>query len=59
MTEESLSKIVEQSLNSVDLRKLDEVKDGSAKDQVFALLKLITGDVVGAIESEMQAISDF
>jgi len=59
MTEESLSKIVEQSLNSVDLSKLEEVKGGSTKHQVFALLNLVTGDVVGAAESEMQAISDY
>lgn len=59
MTEESLSKIVEQSLNSVELKKLEDVKDGSAKDQIFALFKLLSGDVVGAVESEMQAISDF
>jgi len=31
MTEESLSKIVEQSLNIPDLKKLEEVKDGSEK----------------------------
>ena len=59
MTEESLSKIVEQSLNSVELKKLQDVKDGSAKDQVFALFKLLSGDVVGAVESEMQAISNY
>lgn len=59
MTEESLSKIVELSLNSVELKKLQDVKDGSAKDQVFALFKLLSGDVVGAVESEMQAISNY
>ena len=59
MTEESLSKIVEQSLNSVDLKKLEEVKDGSTKEKTFALLKLLSGDVVGAVESEMQAITDY
>lgn len=59
MTEESLSKIVEQSLNSVELKKLQDVKDGSAKDQVFALFKLLSGDVVGAVESEMQAIGNY
>lgn len=59
MTEESLSKIVEQSLNSVDLKKLEEIKDGSTKDKTFALLKLLSGDVVGAVESEMQAITDY
>lgn len=59
MTEESLSKIVEQSLNSIDLKKLEDVKDGSTKDKTFALLKLLSGDVVGAAESELQAISDY
>lgn len=59
MTEESLSKIVEQSLNTPDLKKLAKVKDGSTKDKTFALLKLISRDVVGAAESELQAISNY
>lgn len=59
MTAEELSKIVDQSLNSVDLEKLKEVKDGSAKDQIFAIFKLLSGDFVGAIESQQLAISDY
>jgi hypothetical protein len=59
MTAESLSKIVEQSLNSVSLQDIKDAKKRPIKDQIFALLKLVTGDVVGAAESEMQAISDY
>ena len=59
MTTESLSKIVEQSLNSVSLQDIKDAKKIPIKDQIFALLKLVTGDVVGAAESEMQAIADY
>jgi len=59
MTAESLSKIVEQSLNSVSLQDIKDAKKRPIKDQIFALLKLVTSDVVGAIESEAQAISDY
>ena len=59
MTTESLSKIVEQSLNSVSLQDIKDAKKRPIKDQIFALLKIVTGDVVGATESEMQAISDY
>lgn len=59
MTTESLSKIVEQSLNSVSLKELEKTKKKPIKEQVFALLKLVTGDIVGAVESEMQAISNY
>lgn len=59
MTAESLSKIVEQSINSVFLREIKDVKKRPVKDQIFALLKLATGDAVGAIESEKQIISDY
>jgi hypothetical protein len=59
MTAESLSKIVEQSLNSESLQDIKDVMNRSIKDQIFALLKLVTGDVAGAAESEMQAISDY
>ena len=59
MTTESLSKIVEQSLNCLSLKELKKTKNKPIKDQVFALLKLVTGDILGAIESEIQAISDY
>lgn len=59
MTTESLSKIVEQSLNSVLLQDIKDAKKIPIKDQIFALLKLVTGDVVGAAESEIQAITDY
>lgn len=59
MTTESLSKIVEQSLNSVSLQDIKDVKKKPIKDQIFTLLKLVTGDVVDAIESEIQVISDY
>ena len=59
MTAEYLSKIVEQSLNSVSLQDIKDAKKRPIKDQIFALLKLVTGDIVGATESEIQAISDY
>ena len=59
MTAESLSKIVEHSLNSVSLQDIKDAKKKPIKDQILALLKLVTGDVLGAIESEAQAISDY
>ena len=59
MTTESLSKIVEQSLNSVSLQDIKDARKRPIKDQIFALLKLVTGDVEGAAESEMQAITDY
>lgn len=42
MTTESLSKIVEQSLNSVSLQDIKDEKKIPIKDQIFALLKLVT-----------------
>lgn len=59
MTAESLSIIVEQSLNSISLQDIKDAKKNPIKDQVFALLKVVAGDVLGAAESEMQAISDY
>lgn len=59
MTQESLSNIVEQSLNSVDLEKLNEVKDGNWKNRIAALFKLASGDYMGAAESALQAILDY
>ena len=56
MTAEVLSKIIEQSINSVDLAKLKESKGESGKDLIFAVLKLVAKDYVGASESVYQAI---
>lgn len=54
-----MSKIVEQSFKSQLLQKLKGTKMKSLKDQIFAILKLATGDVVGMVESELQIISDY
>ena len=59
MTAESLSKIVEQTLKSVSLQEIKDAKKRPVKDQIFALLKLVTGDFVGSLESETQVISDY
>lgn len=59
MTVEELSNIVQQSLNSVDLEKLKEVKGASAKDVILAVLKLVSKDYIGAAESAIQTIVDY
>ncbi len=59
MTSESLSKIVEQSLNSVNLERLKAVKGTSPNDVIFAILKLVSGDYVGVAESAVQTIVDY
>lgn len=59
MTQESLSNIVEQSLNSVYLEKLNEVKGENWKNRLAALLKLASGDYMDAAESALQAILDY
>ena len=59
MTAESLSKIVEQSLKSVSLQEIKDAKKRPVKDQILALLKLVTGDAIGCAESVIQAISDY
>ena len=59
MTTESLSKIVEHSLNSVDLEKLKLVKDGATKDLILAILKLIHKDYQSSAESALQMIVDY
>jgi hypothetical protein len=59
MTVEELSNIVQQSLNSVDLEKLKEVKGASAKDVFLAILKLVSKDYIGAAETAIQTIVDY
>lgn len=56
MTVESLSNIVEQSLNNVNQEKLAAIKSGYVKDQALAVFKLLCQDYLGAAESEIQAI---
>ena len=56
MTVDSLSNIVEQSLNNVTQEKLAAIKSGSIKDQILAVFKLLCKDYLGATESEIQAI---
>ncbi len=58
MTEENISKIVEQSIGA-NLEKLNEVKMGTTKEKLVVLLKFVTGDVVGSIESAGQIIADY
>lgn len=59
MTVESLSNIIEQSLNSVHLEKLTKVKAGTVKEQIIAILKFLCKDYLGAAESELQVILDY
>jgi hypothetical protein len=56
MTVDTLSNIVEQSLNSVSIEKLAAIKKGAVNDQILAVLKLLCEDYLGASESEIQAI---
>lgn len=56
MTVETLSNIVEQSLNSVSKEKLAAIKKEAVKDQILAVFKLLCKDYLGAAESEIQAI---
>ena len=55
MTQESMSSIVEQSLESVDLAELNKVKNGPLKKMVSALLKIALKDYGGAVESASNA----
>ncbi|MBO5631160.1 MAG: hypothetical protein J5965_18990 [Aeriscardovia sp.] len=59
MTAESLSNIVEQSLNSIDLEKLKAMKGASAKDVLLAVMKLVSKDYAGAAETTIQTIADY
>ena len=56
MTVESLSNIVEKSLNNVNQEKLAAIKSGAIKDQALAVFRLLCQDYIGAAESEIQAI---
>ena len=58
MTEETLSKIVEQSIGT-NLERLNEVKMGTTKEKLGVFLKLVTGDLMGAVESAGQIITDY
>ena len=59
MTVETLSNNVVQSLNSVDLEKLEAFKTNTVKEQILAVVKLLCKDYLGAAESELQVILDY
>lgn len=59
MASESLSEIVEQSLKSVSLQDIKDIKKRSIKDIILVLLKLVSGDVLGSLESVIQGLSDY
>lgn len=59
MTSEELSNIIDQSIKSVNLDKLKKEKCGAGKDMVFAVLKLIAEDYLGAAESTASAVQKY
>lgn len=59
MTVETLSNIVEQSLNTIDLEKLEAFKANTVKEQILAVVKLLCKDYLGAAESELQVIMNY
>ncbi len=59
MAEESLSIIVEQSLKSESLLELKDAKKTILYEPIFAVIKLITGDVIGSVESIVKGITDY
>ena len=59
MIVDTLSNIVEQSLNSVDLEKLEALKTNTVKEQILAVVKLLCKDYLGAAESELQVILNY
>lgn len=58
MTSEILSKIIKESLNSVDLDKLKNERSGATMDLLLAILKLCSKDYIGASESAIQTNKD-
>lgn len=59
MNADEMSKIIDQSIKSVNLDKLKNEKSGMAKNIAFAIIKLCTNDYVSASESALQSIKDF
>jgi len=56
---ESLTRIVEQSLNEVDYEKLTALKGKTIREQIIALVKFASKDYVGSAETELQVMSDY
>ena len=59
MTIDTLSNIVEQSLNSVTIEKLEAAKADTVKEQILAVVKLLCKDYIGTTESELQVILNY
>lgn len=59
MTVDTLSNIVEQSLNSITIDKLEATKADTMKEQILALVKLLCKDYLGAAESELKVILNY
>lgn len=59
MTVDTLSNIVEQTLNSITIEKLEVTKVDTVKEQVLALVKLLCKDYLGAAESELKVILSY
>jgi hypothetical protein len=59
MTIEQLSNIVEQSLNSINLEKLEVTKADTMKEQILALVKLLCKEYLEAAESELKVILNY
>ena len=59
MTVDTLSNIVEQTLNSITIEKLEATKVDTVKEQVLALVKLLCKDYLGAAESELKVILSY
>ena len=59
MNADDMSKIIDQSVRSVDLDKLKNENSCMAKDLALAIIKLCNQDYVGAGESVLQSINDY
>ena len=59
MTVDTLSNIVEQSLNSITIEELEATKADTVKEQILAVIKLLCKDYLGAAESELKVILNY
>ena len=59
MTIESLSGIVEQSLNNITIEKLEATTADTFKEQILAVVKLLCKDYLGAVESEFTVVLNY
>lgn len=59
MTIESLSEIVEQSLNHITNEKLEATKADTVKEQILSVVKLLCKDYLGVAESELKVILNY